>query len=50
MRMEQMVETVTRLKKQQLPNETALLIDGLCEPLEACRKTLPTRVLHSRDQ
>jgi len=41
-RMEQMAETVTRLKRQQLPNETALLVDSLCEPIEACRKTLST--------
>jgi hypothetical protein len=29
-------------EKQQLPNETAMLVDSLWEPLEACRKALST--------
>lgn len=48
-RMDQMAETVTRLQKLHLPNETALLVDSLYEPVEACRETLSTRVHHSLD-
>ena len=36
--MEQMAVTVTRLKKQDLPNETAKLVDSLGESVATCRK------------
>ena len=48
-RMKQMNAIVTRLKNQNLPNETEELVDSLCEPVEACWKTLSAWTHCSRD-